>query len=143
MELPAIPYVPGATSRPADGTYDALRQTARYGMTIDDLAACDAWTSGWTLLDAECFWEAHEVWEAVWLALPPNSAERRFVQAVIQLANALLKEKMNRPQAVRRLCVDCRRGLRGTTTEVMSIEVTTVLGRLKALEDRISNTDAI
>lgn len=83
------------------------------------------------------------MWEAVWLVLPPNSAERRFVQAVIQLANALLKEKMDRPQAVRRLCVDCRAGLNGASTEVMGIRVASVLERLDALEARIEGDDAL
>ncbi|WP_108785417.1 DUF309 domain-containing protein [Falsiruegeria mediterranea] len=107
-------------------------------MSVFDLAICDAWTAGWTFLEAECFWEAHEVWEAVWLVLPPNSTERRFVQAVIQLANASLKEKMDRPQAVRRLCVACRSGLNGLPTEVMGIRVVRVLERLSAIEGRIA-----
>nr|WP_286193844.1 DUF309 domain-containing protein [Tropicibacter sp. R16_0] len=141
--MPAVPYVPGATPRPEEGAYDALRVTARPGMSVCDLADSDAWTAGWAFLEAECFWEAHEVWEAVWLVLPPNSAERRFVQAVIQLANALLKEKMDRPQAVRRLCVDCRAGLNGASTEVMGIRVASVLERLDALEARIEGDDAL
>ena len=92
MELPSVPYIPGQTPRPEDGQYDGLKDTARPGMSVAELAQCKAWSAGWELLDAGCFWEAHEVWEAVWLALPQNSAERRFVQAAIQLANGLLKK---------------------------------------------------
>jgi predicted metal-dependent hydrolase len=112
-------------------------------MSTAELAACDAWTSGWAFLDAGFFWEAHEVWEAVWLALPPNSAERRFAQAVIQLANALLKEKMDRPKAVRRLCDECRTRLSGAPAVVMRIEVQAVQERLGALEHRIATKRAL
>lgn len=50
------------------------------------------------------FWEAHEVWEPVWMALPAGAAERALAQATIQLANASLKARMGRPRAVSRLC---------------------------------------
>ncbi len=112
-------------------------------MSATELAACDAWTCGWAFLDAGFYWEAHEVWEAVWLALPPNSAERQFTQAVIQLANAFLKEKMDRPQAVRRLCDECRARLSGAPTMVMRIEVQSVQERLDALEHRLIKNDVI
>ncbi|WP_164661351.1 DUF309 domain-containing protein [Tropicibacter sp. Alg240-R139] len=107
-------------------------------MSVSDLAACEAWDAGWSFFETGFFWEAHEVWEAVWQVLPPNSAERRFVQAVIQLANALLKEKMNRPQAVRRLCDACRVGLSGVPNVVMGIRVESVQNRLSDVESRIS-----
>ncbi|MCV2887400.1 DUF309 domain-containing protein [Ruegeria aquimaris] len=70
----------------------------------DELAACPAWRAGWQLYGAGYFWEAHEVWEPVWMQLPPNSAARHVVQASIQLANAELKIQMDRPRAARRLC---------------------------------------
>ena len=47
--------------------------------------------------------EAHEVWEPVWLACRPNSAERRLLQALIQYANAALKAEMGRDRAAARL----------------------------------------
>ena len=42
--------------------------------------------------------------EAVWLHTPEWSAERDMVQALIQLANARIKIRMQRPNAARRLC---------------------------------------
>ena len=38
------------------------------------------------------------------MACPPNSAEHRLVQALIQLANAELKLVMDQPRAAARLC---------------------------------------
>jgi len=136
VRAPEVPYVPGQTPRPADGTYDSLRNTAQAGMTPAQLAGCDAWTVGWRFLEAGCHWEAHEVWEAVWLALPQNSAERRFVQAVIQLANGLLKEKMGRPAATLRLCAACHTGLAGLSSDIMATRIDTVRQQVQALEVR-------
>lgn len=97
-------YVPGQTLRHREGLWDHVRATARPGMDADTLAASDAFLTGLAFHKAGFYWEAHEVWEAVWMACAPNSAEHRFVQALIQLANAELKLKMGKPRAAVRLC---------------------------------------
>jgi hypothetical protein len=101
---PADPYVPGRTARPDEGAYDALRDTARPGMSACALRDSAAWQAGLAFLDAGFFWEAHEVLEPVWMALPDDSPERAMTQAVIQLANAALKTRMGKPRAALRLC---------------------------------------
>ncbi|MGB5213166.1 MAG: DUF309 domain-containing protein, partial [Anderseniella sp.] len=58
---------------------------------------------GHDLLQAGYNWEAHEVWEAVWLATPANGPERLLLQALIQKANARLKSAMQRENAAIRL----------------------------------------
>ncbi len=103
IPLPPHAYVPGQTARHPEGAFDAWRGTARAGMGAEELAQCRAWQAGWAFLEAGYFWEAHEVLEPVWMALPEGTTERRFVQAVIQAANAALKNRMNRPRAVARL----------------------------------------
>lgn len=105
---PTHAYVPGQTARHAEGFLDAIRATVRGGMTPDDLAESAAFRHGLFYLETGFFWEAHEALEPVWMALPDESAERRFVQALIQTANALLKDRMNRPRAVRRICMIAR-----------------------------------
>ncbi|WP_223426789.1 DUF309 domain-containing protein [Tateyamaria pelophila] len=67
-----------------------------------------AWRAG-TIYRAEgYYWECHEVLEALWMTAPDGPL-RRYVQAVIQMANAQLKEKMGRPKAAVRLCdIVCR-----------------------------------
>lgn len=109
--LPPFACVPGLTPRHAPGTFDALHASVRPGMTVAALAKTAAFRAGFRYHDAGFYWEAHEAWEPVWQALPPNSAERQFVQALIQLANAELKLRMNRPRAARRLCVIAARHL--------------------------------
>ena len=104
-------YVPGQSPRHAEGAFDRFKDV-RPGQAIDVLAASHAWTAGRTFLAHGQYWEAHEVLEALWLACPPNSAERLGVQGVIQLANAGLKARMGRKAAALRL-LDRARALAG------------------------------
>ncbi len=95
---PDYAYVPGQTPRHPEGAFDAVRATAE----AEPLAS-EALRTGIDWIDAGYFWEAHEVLEPVWLALPDGPA-RTGVQALIQLANAGLKARMDRPPAALRLC---------------------------------------
>nr|WP_245216543.1 DUF309 domain-containing protein [Sagittula salina] len=64
---------------------------------------CPAWRAGVQFFREGYYWEAHEVWEAVWMAAPENGPEKIMVQAAIQLANARLKQALDRPRAAIRL----------------------------------------
>jgi hypothetical protein len=94
VDLPLPPYrhIPGLNARPEGALFDAVKSDGT-----------QAWFYGIRLFNSGFYWEAHEVLEAVWLNALPNSRERYLVQAVIQLANGLLKEAMGRPNARRRL----------------------------------------
>ena len=102
--LPPQPYVPGRSPRPSDDD-DIHRVAAAAPDPTDPLSWADnaAWLAGIRLYAAGYFWEAHEVWEPVWMRARPNSRERLLVQGVIQLANGALKQAMGRPVAARRL----------------------------------------
>lgn len=89
---PPHAYVPGETARHPETLFDALKADAQV-----------AWLTGLAFLRDGFYWEAHEVLEAVWMGLPPNSAEKLLVQAVIQIANARLKRRMGRDAAAARL----------------------------------------
>ncbi len=101
---PPHAYVPGRTPRHPEDLFDAIKAGVTRGMPSVDLAWSDTWQTGLRYYREGYFWEAHEVLEAVWMATGQNSAERRMVQAVIQLANAALKARMGRENATRRLC---------------------------------------
>ncbi|SDC77181.1 DUF309 domain-containing protein [Ruegeria marina] len=136
---PAYPaYVPGQTLRPPDDAYADLRETVKPGMTPEELADCRAWTEGWRLFDAEYFWEAHEVWEPIWMQLPPNSAARHVSQAAIQLANAALKIRMGRPGAALRLCKLAREHvIRTNGRQALGMHPTSLLSRIEKVEERL------
>jgi uncharacterized protein len=58
---------------------------------------------GVDLYNCGCWWEAHEAWEAVWLAADAESPRRAAIQGLIQVANAHLKLEQGRGRAVARL----------------------------------------
>lgn len=102
--VPPHAYVPGQTERHQEGWFDQIRDTAQSSMSAKDLAASKAFQTGLAYIGGGYFWEAHEVLEPVWLALPVRTPERQVVQALIQYANARLKLGMDRPKAAIRLC---------------------------------------
>ena len=104
IPFPAHAYVPGKTPRHPDGWFDDLRNAAKPGTPLSELHLTRAFIAGRVYFDAGFFWECHEVLEAVWMQAPDPSPERDFVQAMIQLANARLKLRMDRPRATLRLC---------------------------------------
>lgn len=126
VALPPHAHIPGQTPRHPQGTFDVLHRSVRPGMSVAALAETAAFRAGFRYLEAGYFWEAHEAWEPVWQALPPNSAERQFVQAIIQLANAELKLRMQRPRAALRLCAMAARHLaearRGAGSRIMKTD---------------------
>lgn len=112
VSYPEYTHVPGANSRHSEGAFDALRSSAEDCADMDALGKSAAWRTGLAYYRRGFFWECHEVLEAVWLACPPNSAERHFVQAIIQLANGRLKLVMDRPGAALRLAEQAGKLLR-------------------------------
>ena len=57
------------------------------------------------------FWEAHEAWEAVWLAAGAETPVGRFLQGLIQAAAALLKRHVGMETGARNLLAKSRRNL--------------------------------
>tara|TARA_R110002020_G_scaffold370688_2_gene582306 strand:- start:10290 stop:10739 length:450 start_codon:yes stop_codon:yes gene_type:complete len=101
---PPHAYLPGQTARHPEELFAAFHYEIRPGLSPKDLAESRSWAAGWSLMQAGYGWEAHEVLEPVWMALPDGSAEKIFVQAVIQGANATVKARMGRGKAALRLC---------------------------------------
>jgi 8-oxo-dGTP diphosphatase len=56
----------------------------------------DAWWEGLDRFEQRYLWEAHEVWEGLWRALPRDDPRRPLVQAMIELAAALLVAHLGR-----------------------------------------------
>lgn len=112
-------------------------------MSPDQLQDTLAWHAGLLFLDKGFFWEAHEVLEPVWMVTAHSSAEHQLVQAVIQIANAALKVRMNRPGAARRLCARARDHLRAARSSggdpVMGLRIDDLAGRVESIERQLSD----
>ena len=129
---PAHAYVPGRTPRHPEGAFDAIRSSVRPGMDAAALARSAAFRTGLRYLDDAYHWEAHELLEPVWMALP-EGADRRFVQGLIQLANGLLKLRMGRPKAAARLAGIAEALLGGQEERVMGVDRYEMLERCALL----------
>ena len=121
--LPARAHVPGSGSQPDMAPLERVKQTCPKRIDPDDWRETIAYRYGWSLFDAGFFWEAHEIWEPVWHACTPNSRERLFLRALIQLANARLKHKMGRQNASARLLDEAGRFL----ADVIGPDLTSLL----------------
>lgn len=102
LPLPGWAYVPGET---AEADHDTLWQAkALVPSRFRDFvpARHPALRYGIALNDAGYFWESQEVFEAVWAAAPQGGRERILLRACIQIANANLKLRMQKPRAAAR-----------------------------------------
>lgn len=101
--LPDNAFIPGRTTR---STHPAVLAAAT---AASDITEPSAWRENRTYLygidlhNHGFHWEAHEVWEPVWMGCAPNSRERALLQGLIQLTNACLKLRMSRRGASARL----------------------------------------
>ena len=105
LPLPQWAYVPGEMTED-DADHDTLWKAkslvpSRFRDYVP--ARHPALRYGLTLNDRGYFWEAQEVLEAVWAAAPQGGRERILLRACIQIANANLRLRMQKPSAAARL----------------------------------------
>jgi hypothetical protein len=104
IPMPPHAYVPGFSPRHSPRLFDEVKASVTADVPMHRLHETQAFRAGQRYFEAGCFWECHEVLEAVWLHTRDPSPERDMVLALIQLANARLKILMRQPLAARRLC---------------------------------------
>lgn len=102
-ELVGGPHLPGRTPRPPEAVFAPLKAALAGADDPGELAASGAFGAAQRLFARRYYWEAHEMFEAVWMRLPPASAERVLLRGLIQLANAGLKARMGRGRAAARI----------------------------------------
>ena len=103
VAFPRWVYIPGKGGEPDRDTLE--RAKALVPSRFDRIVPADhaALIYGLTLNDDNFFWECHEILEAVWKAAPQGGRDRILLRALIQIANANLKQIMGQPAAVARL----------------------------------------
>jgi hypothetical protein len=124
--MPGWAYDPGTDRAPDREPLGAAKRLVPLRFNGFVPADDPAFLYGLALHDDGFFWEAHEIWEAVWKAAPMNGRDRLALRALIQIANAGLKRRIERPRAALRL-IDETKGLlseliwRGGTSEPKSV----------------------
>jgi Domain of unknown function (DUF309) len=104
LALPRWAYVPGETAE-AEADRDTLATArrlvpARFRGYVP--ARHPALRYAFALNAAGYFWESQEILEAVWAAAPQGGRERILLRACIQIANANLRLRMQKPHAAAR-----------------------------------------
>lgn len=93
VPFPPYTYVPGRTphpvSDPAGHMYGEEPQPAE--LLVEDWPRCRAYLRGIDLFNHGYYWEAHEVWEALWHAAGRTGPVGEFLKGLIKLAAAGVK----------------------------------------------------
>ena len=113
LPMPRWAYLPGETADAA-ADHDTLWQAkalvpSRFRDYVP--ARHPALRYGISLNDAGYFWESQEVLEAVWAAAPQGGRERILLRACIQIGNANVRLRMQKPHAAVRLLGEALQGL--------------------------------
>jgi len=98
LPLPPYRFIPRLAPHP---TRDPAGHS--HGRAGEPDAGEAGFRHGVDLYNCGCWWEAHEAWEAVWLAAHDNPARHAAMQGLIQVANAHLKLEQANARAVIRL----------------------------------------
>jgi predicted metal-dependent hydrolase len=140
--LPTRRHVPGSGSEPDRASLEPAKAQTPDRVCDRNWREVPAYLFGIELYAAGYFWEAHEVWEPVWMASAPNSRERLLLAGLIQLANACLKLEMGRPKAALRLIEETLRHLeacvRPASGPLMGIEVEPLIRSTSVFRDWIA-----
>ncbi len=139
LVLPRWRCAPVHVALPDRLTLSGITDRLPAKLEADEAAASVAFRYGIDLFNSGYFWEAHEIWEPVWMRLAPNSRERLAAQAFIQAANAFLKLATSRENAFQRVAGEavrlgreaCARG-----SVVLGVDVEAWLGALETFAAR-------
>lgn len=117
LDLPQWRYLPGRVAAADSARLEPVLATVDQGGDPQTVQKLTAFLFGVDLYNAGFFWEAHEVWEPVWMSLPPNSRERIACQALIQAANGCLKLGIGRSAAFAKLAAEVARLVRDAASQ--------------------------
>jgi predicted metal-dependent hydrolase len=132
MAMPGWAYDPGTDRAPDREPLEAAKRLVPLRFNGFVPADDPAFLYGLALHDGGFFWEAHEIWEAVWKAAPMNGRDRLALRALIQIANARLKRRIERPRAAARLIDEARALLGELIARDGTSEPTSVAACLRA-----------
>jgi hypothetical protein len=132
LALPRLRHTPGENGEPDRETLRRAKLWVPERFEAFVPADHPVFLYGLALHDAAFLWEAHEIWEAIWKAAPMNGQDRIALQTLIQIANAGLKRRMNRPRAGARLIEAAEVLLGEFLARGPAAAALSVAGRLKA-----------
>jgi uncharacterized protein len=140
--LPHDPHLPGLNARTTDVNISRIARSAPRPTNAKAWRENEAYLAGLRLYACGYYWEAHEVWEPVWMNALPRSQERELTQGLIQLANSALKLKMTQTAAARRLAMIAHKHFReasvGGAPVVMGVDLAAMIEASNAFAERLT-----
>jgi hypothetical protein len=109
LAFPAYRYIPGRFPHPTrdpDGHSYGREAPALQAFDPDRWQDCESYLYGVDLFNNGYWWEAHEAWEACWIAAGRTSPAGLFLQGLIQVAAACLKKHQGHRDGALRLAAD-------------------------------------
>lgn len=140
LELPPYSYVPGVslhpTSHPQGHSFGHQVQVPREKLP-DQWQSCRVYLVGIDLFNNGYYWEAHEYWEAAWIAAGRTGIAANFLKGLIKLAAAGVKWREGRSAGVRRHA----RRAKSLFEQTKEYEYATYMGQ--CLQELIAHTESI
>lgn len=101
LPLPDYRYIPG--QMPKNEHRGDIPKIKIENLPPEKWRENEAYLYGLDLFNHHFFYEAHEVWEEIWIKVGKKTTQGKFLQALIQLAAAKLKILMGEPSPAKRL----------------------------------------
>lgn len=124
LPLPAYSYVPGMhvhpISHPDGHSYQV--DTSPISRPVE-LRTCESFLWGIDLFNAGYYWEAHEAWEAVWIALGRAGEQADAIKGLIKLAAAGVKARVGAPTGVARHAARALELLSGADPAILPLNI--------------------
>ena len=106
LTFPAYSFVPGYWPHPTrdpDGHSFKHQEKPAIALQPHAWKACPDYLRGIELFEHGYYWEAHEAWEGVWLALGRKGDAALLLKALIKLAAVGVKVRQQAPRAAQSL----------------------------------------
>jgi len=106
LALPPYRYVPGFAPHPTahpEGHSHGRPEVDSVHLPPERWYEDRAYRSGVDLFNRAYYWEAHEMWEAVWHGCDKSRTQGLFVQGLIQISAALLRWHMGSERGTHKL----------------------------------------
>ena len=140
--LPAYRFLPGRnphpTRNPAGHSYGREEPEVPW-VAPGDWAESVSYLRGADLYNQGFWWEAHEAWEGLWHTTDKSGPQGNFLQGLIQVGAALIKEAVDQPRGSARLAEAALRRLDGVLASgqcesgcYMGLDLRSFVGKVRA-----------
>lgn len=143
--LPPYSYVPGMHPHPIreENGHSFGEEVSVSNFAPDNWRDCREFLFGIDLFNSGYYWEAHESWEAVWIAAGRSGVVADFLKGLIKLAAAGVKVREGNENGVRRHAARATQ-LFGETSAgqetLLGLRLTELLAFSNQLGEEASNT---